>query len=541
MTYFDKKNIQLIIPMSGIGKRFMDAGYDNIKPLILVDNIPILQHVVNLFPGIDDVIFICNNQHLIDRKIEETLKTICPSCKIIGIDPNKKGPVYTVSKAFDFIDESKEIIISYCDYGTEWDFDKFLEVIHKWNFDGSIPCYTGFHPHMLGNDNYAFCQENEMMLTKIKEKESFTNNKMNEYASNGTYYFKRGSDVIKYFKLLMDMDIHVKNEYYISLVYNLLIQDGLKINIFKINKMLQWGTPYDLESYNYWSGYFKNIIQLQENINNPPNTTLILPMAGNGSRFYSNGFTIPKPLLDINGLPMVVQAVKCLPDSNHIVFVCLNEHYNKYNLESIKSYCPNSDIVKINEVTDGQATTCEIGITRSKININSPILISASDNGVFFDQSKYKKIIDDESIDVIVWTFRNNQTSKINPSAYSWINVDENNFAIEVSCKKFIYENPLKTHAIIGTMFFRKAQYFLDGYYKNKCEDIKTNGEFYVDDVLTQNIKSGLKVKVFEVDYYICWGTPNDYNTYLYWQEFFDKCTWHPYKKIKDITYHKSE
>jgi bifunctional N-acetylglucosamine-1-phosphate-uridyltransferase/glucosamine-1-phosphate-acetyltransferase GlmU-like protein len=127
----------------------------------------------------------------------------------------------------------------------------------------------------------------------------------------------------------------------------------------------------------------------------------------------------------------------------------------------------------------------------------------------------------DRNIDIIVWSFRNNQTSKINPNAYAWLNVDENNFIKHVSCKKFIYDDPLKTHAIIGTMFFRKAKYFMDGLNKNYHENIRTNNEFYVDDVLNQNIKNGLNIKVFEVKNYICWGTPDDYKTYNYWKEFF--------------------
>jgi bifunctional N-acetylglucosamine-1-phosphate-uridyltransferase/glucosamine-1-phosphate-acetyltransferase GlmU-like protein len=72
-------------------------------------------------------------------------------------------------------------------------------------------------------------------------------------------------------------------------------------------------------------------------------------------------------------------------------------------------------------------------------------------------------------------------------------------------------------------MFFRKGKYFIDGFQKNIQDNIRTNGEFYVDDVLNQNIKDGLKVKVFEVENYICWGTPNDYKTYNYWKEYFKK------------------
>jgi hypothetical protein len=76
----------------------------------------------------------------------------------------------------------------------------------------------------------------------------------------------------------------------------------------------------------------------------------------------------------------------------------------------------------------------------------------------------------------------------------------------------------------------------LDGLDANYKENIRSNNEFYVDDVLNQNIKTGLNVKVFQVENYICWGTPDDYETYSYWQRFFDKCEWHEYTIDKDIT-----
>jgi bifunctional N-acetylglucosamine-1-phosphate-uridyltransferase/glucosamine-1-phosphate-acetyltransferase GlmU-like protein len=155
--------------------------------------------------------------------------------------------------------------------------------------------------------------------------------------------------------------------------------------------------------------------------------------------------------------------------------------------------------------------------------MDNPILISACDNGIFYDNNKLQELIDDTNIDIIVWTFRNNETSRLNPNSYAWLDVDDDGNIKHVSCKKFIYKNPLETHAIIGTMFFRKAKYFVDGLKQNYLDNVTTNNEYYVDDVLNQNIKSGLTVKIFEVTNYICWGTPNDLKTYNYWQEFFIK------------------
>ena len=518
MEKINLNNVQLIIPMSGIGKRFLEAGYKDPKPLIEVDGKPIIEHVINLFPGIDNVLFICNETHK-DTDMENTLRNISPNCKIFWVsNNNRKGPVDAVLKIEDFIEDDKEIIISYCDYGTEWDFNRFLREIKKRNVDGAIACYRGFHPHMLGSDNYAFCKEKDGYLLEIKEKEPFTNNKMEEYASNGTYFFK------KYFNELIKQDINIKGEYYVSMVYNLLVKDNLKVFIFEIDKMLQWGTPYDLEIYLGWSKYFSNVAKKQKEIRHPKDTTLVLPLSGKGSRFEKEGYKLPKPLINVDSEPMIIKAVECLPKCDENVFICLSEHTAKYKLSEIliRKY-NNSQVLSIDVVTEGQACTCEIGLKACKVNLNNPILISACDNGVYYNTEKYNELLENTSIDIIVWTFRNNQTSKVNPNAYAWLEVDENDYIRHVSCKKFIYEDPLKTHAIIGTMFFRKGQYFIDGLNANYKENIRTNGEFYVDDVLNQNIKSGLKVKVFEVDNYICWGTPNDYMTYNYWKNYFTR------------------
>lgn len=545
-----ESKMQVVIPMSGIGKRFIEVGYTFPKPLITVDNKPIIQHVVNLFPGEKNISFICNDKHLAERRsynLERILNNIAPNCNIFQVPiNNRQGPVHAVNQIFHTINDEDPVIISYCDYGTKWDYEAFLKHVKTTKADGTVVCYRGFHPHMLGTDNYAFCKmktntygiEDFPWMADIQEKKPYTDDKMNEWASNGTYYFRSGDILKKYCKKLMDLDMRINNEFYVSMVYKLMCQDELKVSVFPIEKMLQWGTPYDLEIYNGWSRYFTSILTPIAEIANVPNITTILPMAGAGSRFAMKGYTNPKPLLDINGLPMVVQAIKCLPKSERTVFICQNQHLSDYPLyDALSKYDKKSLVVDINHITEGQAITCKIGIEKANINLDEPILISACDNGVYYDAVKYQALLDDPEVDIIVWSFRNNQTSKVNPNMYAWLEVDDNDYIKHVSCKKFIYDDPLKTHAIIGTMFFRKARYFTEGLAENVRLNIRTNGEFYVDDVLNQNIKAGLRVKVFEVDHYICWGTPDDYETYKYWQEFFDGCWWHSYKQLLDTTY----
>ena len=93
--------MQIVIPMSGFGERFRNAGYTTPKPLITIEGKPIIEHVVDMFPGEKNFIFICNEEHLKEPKyrMASILKGICPSSKIVGIPPHKLGPIYAVRQA----------------------------------------------------------------------------------------------------------------------------------------------------------------------------------------------------------------------------------------------------------------------------------------------------------------------------------------------------------------------------------------------------------------------------------------------------------
>ncbi len=305
----------------------------------------------------------------------------------------------------------------------------------------------------------------------------------------------------------------------------LIRKDNCKISIYEIDFMLQWGTPKDLEIYNKWSKYF-NRSKIEQKYIDKYETTTILPLAGRGVRFIKDGYKTPKPLIDINGLPMVIQSIKSLPQSSNNVFICLQEHIDNYSLaDKIYESYPNAFIQSISNITEGQAITAKIGINKFNINLDKPILISACDNAVHYNVSKYQSMVDDITNDVIVWSFRNEPTSRNNPEMYGWIDTFDNDTIKYVSCKKFIkgIHDLKRSHIVIGTIFYRKAKYYIDGLNENYKNNIRTNGEFYIDDVINQNVKANLKVKIFEVDHYICWGTPNDYKTYNYWNNYFNK------------------
>lgn len=245
----------------------------------------------------------------------------------------------------------------------------------------------------------------------------------------------------------------------------------------------------------------------------------LIPMAGAGSRFAEQGYTTPKPLLPVLGLPMVVNAAKALPVSERYVFVVRDFQIKEYAIDQhLKSFFPNSDIVVLDHLTEGQAVTCLMA--KDLINTSEPLVIGASDNGMIYDREKFEYI--SKEADAIVFTFRNNPAVLEKPQAYGWVKVDENRDVKQVSVKVPISQSPMQDHAVVGTFWFKSGKIFVEAAEHMIAANTRINNEFYVDECVNDLLSLGYKVKVFEIDHYVCWGTPNDYKTFNYWNEFFN-------------------
>lgn len=530
--------MQIVIPMSGIGQRFIDAGYKDIKPLIRVDGKPMIEYIVSLYPNNSSFLFICNNDHLKNTVLLKELKRIAPKGKVIGIKPHKRGPVFAVSQAFDHIDDKGEVIVQHVDTYKYWHFDDFIAHTRNRNADAAISANRGFHPNMFSGTNYALSDSSKQWMTSMTEKKPLEDPDR-EFASDGTYYFKNGGLVKKYFRQLMELDINLKGEYYVSLVYPLLLQDGLSVSIYEIQHLVSLGIPIDIETFKSWSKYFRSILKKQPKINLPDNAVNLIPLAGKGQRFIDAGYNTPKPLIKVNEKPMIVQAAASLPDAKTRIFICLGDHLDKYPLEKeIRSVYPEAKIKRLDKITEGQACTCEEGL--KNVDADSPLLIGACDFGAFWNREKYQALINDQNVDAIVWTFRHHPNAKAHPEMYGWLRVDNKNNVLEMSVKVPVSENPYNDHAFTGIIYFKKAQYFLDALENLYKGNKRIKGEFYLDSCVNELIAKGLKIKVFEVDHFACWGTPDELKTYEYWQSFFHKFGWHSYDLEKDPTIEKT-
>ncbi|GAA3957774.1 NTP transferase domain-containing protein [Allohahella marinimesophila] len=524
--------MQIIVPMSGVGQRFVDAGYQQPKPLIVIDGMPIIEHVINLFPGEDDFLFICNEEHIANTNMREVLARIAPKGKVITIPKHKLGPVYAVQQAFDHIDDG-EVIVNYCDFGTYWDYSDFLKHTRDRNADGAVPSYKGFHPHMLGSTNYAFIRDENQWMLEIQEKKPFTNNRMQEYASNGTYYFKSGSIMKRFFDETLNSGDDLNGEFYVSVVFNHLLKAGLKVSIYEIQHMLQWGTPKDVEEFLSWSSYFRTNQEFLARPLEPKVDTLILPMAGLGSRFVNEGYELPKPLIEVNGKPMVFNAIQSAPGAREQFAAILQKHEDEFALVgTLQNEFPDLKPLLIENLTDGQASTCKLLVEATED--GKSIFIGACDNGMIWDESQFDAELE-QGTDVLVWAFRNHPHANEHPAHYGWIDAEQNRVK-GVSVKAAISDTPSDDYGVVGAFYFADVSVFREAYDRMSAADDRVNGELYVDTLINYVDTERYTVKIMPVSHFVCWGTPSDYETFRYWQSYFHKSVSHPYSITNDPT-----
>ena len=237
--YDDKLNI--VIPMAGAGSRFADVGYTFPKPLIEIKGKPMIQVVVESLNIEANFIYIVQKSHREKYNLDALLNLITPNCKVIEIEGITEGAACTTLLAKEFINTDSPLIITNSDQFIDWNSTEFMYQMNEKGYDGGIVTFPAIHPKW----SFAKVDKNNIVL-EVAEKKPIS-----DKATAGIYYWKHGSDYVKYTEQMVKKDIRVNNEFYVCPVYNEAIQDKKQILNFDIeaNKMWGLGTPEDLNYY----------------------------------------------------------------------------------------------------------------------------------------------------------------------------------------------------------------------------------------------------------------------------------------------------
>ena len=240
------KKLNVLIPMAGAGSRFSEAGYVFPKPLIEVNGKPMIQVVVENI-GIDaHYIFVVQKSHREQYNLDTLLNVIAENCSVVEVDGITEGAACTALLAKELINNGNPLFFANSDQFVEWDSCEFMYRMQETKADGGIVTFESVHP------KWSFAKLNDNgLVAEVAEKNPISNN-----ATVGYYFWKKGSDFVRYAEQMINENRRVNNEFYVCPVFNEAISDGKEVRIFQAEKMWGLGTPHDLEYYisNYKEG-----------------------------------------------------------------------------------------------------------------------------------------------------------------------------------------------------------------------------------------------------------------------------------------------
>lgn len=230
---------------------------------------------------------------------------------------------------------------------------------------------------------------------------------------------------------------------------------------------------------------------------------VLIPMAGAGSRFQTAGYTFPKPLIEVNGKPMIQVVTDNLNiDARHI-YIVQKSHYEKYSLKHLLNLVsPGCEIVQVDGVTEGAA--CTTLLAKQFIDNDEPLLIANSDQFVEWDSNEFMYSMMADEIDGGILTF------KATHPKWSFAKLDEKGYVTEVAEKK-----PISNIATVGIYYWSKGSDYVKYGEQMIEKNLRVNNEFYVCPIYNEAIEDNKKIKTFNIQKMWGLGTPEDLNRFL--------------------------
>ena len=232
------------MPMGGLGSRFVDAGYDTPKALIPVDGKPMFMRSLDSYGDVEDAnhIFVIRREHEDTYQLSDQIHEQLPDAKIVVMDHNTRGAAETALLASDYIDDTLPIIVADCDiYFESRDyFQKVVNVIETGQPDGVLLTFNSQDPR------YGYV-ETDGTSNAIRTAEK---NVISNHAILGGYFFVSGQTFKETAQEFLANELpEGLKEYFISHLFNVLMEAGKRVEIAELDNMYIFGTPDELNAY----------------------------------------------------------------------------------------------------------------------------------------------------------------------------------------------------------------------------------------------------------------------------------------------------
>jgi len=241
-----------IILMAGKGQRFADVGYKLSKPLLPVSGKPMIVRAVESMPPSDDWVFVVRQDHLEEKEVIATLKSVAPNVTVM-VDPNPTGQLNSCLVAKAHYDSDVPMFVGACDFGMVYDKARYAELMSGPDAPDMLVWSFTQQPNLTRNPQAWgwLKQDKDFNIHGVSVKVPVSDDPFNDYAICGSFSFKSGKTFLKIADELVRRDIRVKGEFYIDSMIGLAVEMGYRVVSFPV-QYIGWGVPADYEEYLWW-------------------------------------------------------------------------------------------------------------------------------------------------------------------------------------------------------------------------------------------------------------------------------------------------
>lgn len=253
--------MQLVVPMAGLGARFVEAGYDIPKPLLPVSGKPMVVRAVESVPGVTRAIFLCLAEHLRDFPVQSQLEEHFPGCVIVPVEGLTEGQACTVRLAAPHLDPDRPVTVAACDNTHVYDPAAFEKLAGDDAIDGIIWTYRGDPQVLIHPQAHGWVRvESGIEVASVSPKVAISACGLADHVVSGWFTFRSAGMMIEGIDRLVASGARVNGEFYMDSVPNFLLRSGRRIVVFETDKYIGWGTPGHYRSYQLWERYFQGAL-----------------------------------------------------------------------------------------------------------------------------------------------------------------------------------------------------------------------------------------------------------------------------------------
>ena len=490
--------MKIFIPLAGPTPFFPKEEYPFPKPLIEIGSRMMIHHVVENLKGLSDhphFVFITMRDEALEFSYESIFSFVTDgrSDTVLLRNPTA-GALCSCLLAIDHIDMEDALVIANGDQIIDVDLQTIVAWFNESGADAGVITFPSSHPRW----SYVRVEHGEVVEASEKRV-------ISRSAVAGLYWFRRGRDFVDAAKKSIFAEEAINGNFYTAPCLNHFVLAGKLVVAF------------DITSDRYHSFYLPTRIAAYEqevalrNIgrrhNESVSINVVIPAAGEGSRFANAGWQAPKPFIDIAGKAMIEAVLENVvtPDSKPICIVRKN-HLDAFpgGIEVLRRR--NAIVLDVDALTEG--TACTILLARKYIDCEVPLLVANSEQIVDFDCQEFLEDARRRSLDGSILVFRDPSR---NPK-WSFAAVNERGYVTEVAEKV-----PISDLATVGLYYFARGSEFVRAALDMIVANDRVNHEFYTCPVYNYLIRDGLRVGVYEVSANRMngLGTPDDLQSYI--------------------------